>query len=147
MSCVGDQLRTVSHGPVEIVVHDADRPESTTFCEFSLSHGDPALGLFGRIAPPPQALGLNFRRRGLEQDEECFRRPFENLRGPLNIDLEDDVSIVVRIWPGGSVQVAEKFGVFEKSVLCDVLLELLPGHVRVGIVGLTGALRPGGPTP
>jgi hypothetical protein len=143
---IGDQLLTALHGPVQIVVHDADRTEATALSQLTLSNSDPTLGLLRGIAATPETLGLDLGRGRLEKDEQRIGRSFENLGSALHIDLENHIPILAGLGPWGAIEIAEELGVLEEAATFDPGFELGSIDIGVGIVGFTGALLPGRPT-
>ena len=133
------------HRDLEIVVHDADRPEASTFGQLALGDGDAPFGLFGRIAPPPQSLRLHLGRGRFEQDEERVGRTFEHLCSTLHVDLEDDIAVGIGVGPRCAVEVPEELGMLEEPIGLDTSLEGLAGDVGVRVVALSGPLRSSGP--
>jgi len=128
-----------SNSAIEIVVDDANRPESASLSQFGLGNSDSALGLFGGIASSSKPFCLNFCRGGLKQHEETPGNPIKHLGGTLNIDFEDDVSFLDPLRPWGAVQIPEEFRIFEKSTRGSMIFELRSSHPDIGVLTFTRA--------
>ena len=135
----------LGRGPQDIIIdHDGigdGLAHSLLFRPLPQALGD--VGLV--VTTGPQALLLDGRRRGLQQDEDGIGSLAADLLCSLEIDLEEDVAVVRGIGDRGPVQVSEEFGPFEEPSAGGVRLEPRSVDEDVGVFTLAGSTVTGGP--
>ena len=130
---LGDQPFNLGHRAVEIVVHDANGPQSTALGQFRLGDGNAALCLLRGVAPTPKAFSLDLGRRRLKEDEEAIRHSLKDLCCTLDIDFQDHISAIGTVGPWGAVEIAKEFGIFKEPALGRMGLELFSGPPYIGV--------------
>ena len=147
---LGNKPFNLGHRAVEIVIHDANGPQTTTLGQFRLGHSNAALRLLRMVSPTPKPLGLDFGRRRFKENEEAIWHPLEDQRGTLDIDFENHITAIGAVGPGCAVEIAKELGIFEESTLGGMGFELFQGAPNVGVFALarppfTSAPRSGEP--
>ena len=99
------------------------------------------------IAPATQPGFLLLGVRRLQKDQQRIGLLADHLAGPLDVDLQDDVSTTGRLQRRGAVVVADELGVLQKPTVVDPFLELLFGHEDIGVLGFGRPPLTSGPRP